>query len=359
MPTISFLSLSTGRLMAHVITMNMKLLEGQCYSISNFAITENNGKLPLLLHKYKISFYKGTIVTRIDPFDNNVNGFILEPFNWLLDGTHHYHEHEAVGTPTIHNALFGTKMFINRDVPEILAFRQRVKELPEYDESQFKIEVFTPQEAVVTIVEVFHGALKKMVASIREYSIKRMGGHIPPARNATGKRMLWRVKLPHLWVKARLPFTVKSMVQIRLHPELDKLVGKNFMFKLYHSQYNMNNNNYTYMCDAFNDDPETIKHFKASFLEDSLTFEQDYTMDGYNKLIYVIHDETSYNKDQLREQHVRLYDSLTSEQKGIYSTVMDAVDKHKGGMFFVYGTVVLERHTFTRPCRLPYVLKVK
>nr|GEY19173.1 replication protein A 70 kDa DNA-binding subunit B [Tanacetum cinerariifolium] len=45
------------------------------------------------------------------------------------------------------------------------------------------------------------------------YSIKRMGRHIPPARNATGKWMLWRVKLSNLRVKARLPFTMKSMVQ--------------------------------------------------------------------------------------------------------------------------------------------------
>ncbi|GJT50943.1 ATP-dependent DNA helicase RRM3-like protein [Tanacetum coccineum] len=62
--------------------------------------------------------------------------------------------------------------------------------------------------------------------------------------------------------------------------------------------------------------------------------DQEYTMDGYNRLIY---DETSYNKDQLREQHVKLYGSLTTEQKGIYSTGMDAVDNNKGGMFFVYG----------------------
>ncbi|GJT38070.1 replication protein A 70 kDa DNA-binding subunit B [Tanacetum coccineum] len=206
--------------------------EGQCYAISNFAIAENSGKLPLLPHKYKISFYKGTVVTRIDSFDNNVNGFILEPFNRLLDGTRQYHEHEAVGscvrlllaekirrvvvvedsesnqldcifwdqwvnmwdeyavkrdelghvvfilqlgkvkywdgTPSIHNALFRTKMFINRDLPEILSFRQRLKELPEYDESQFKISLFTPQKSVVTIVEFFNGAVKKMVSSIRE-----------------------------------------------------------------------------------------------------------------------------------------------------------------------------------------------
>ncbi|GKE58880.1 replication protein A 70 kDa DNA-binding subunit B [Tanacetum coccineum] len=216
--------------------------EGQCYSISNFAIAENSGRLPLLPHKYKISFYEGTVVTRIDDFDNNVNGFILEPFNRLLDGTRQYHEHEAVdiigsvvaigdvvpvqsaagrkirrtvviedfesnqldctfwdqwanmwdeyalkrdelghvvfilqlgkvkywdGTPSIHNALFGTKMFINRDLPEILSFRQRLKELPEYDENQFKISLFTPQKPVVIISEFFNGAVKKMVSSIQ------------------------------------------------------------------------------------------------------------------------------------------------------------------------------------------------
>ncbi|KAL6524743.1 hypothetical protein OROMI_030336 [Orobanche minor] len=216
---------------------------GKCYSISNFAIAENTGRLALLPFKYKISFYKGTIVTRIEPFDNNVNGFILEPFNRLLNSTSQYHEHEAVdvigsviaigdivpvmsaagrkirrtvviedddsnqldctfwdnwatlwdeyaqkresmghvvfilqlgkakywdGTPAIYNALFGTKMFINRDLPKILSFRQRVKELPNYDEAQFKIELFTPHKPIVTIAEFFHGAVKKMVASIRE-----------------------------------------------------------------------------------------------------------------------------------------------------------------------------------------------
>ncbi|GJX46439.1 ATP-dependent DNA helicase PIF1-like protein [Tanacetum coccineum] len=57
-------------------------------------------------------------------------------------------------------------------------------------------------------------------------------------------------------------------------------------------------------------------------------------MDGYNRLIY---DETSYNKDEQRDQHVGLYGCLTSKQKCIYSTVMDTVKKNKGGMYFVYG----------------------
>ncbi|GJZ47341.1 uncharacterized protein Tco_0601173 [Tanacetum coccineum] len=59
----------------------------------------------------------------------------------------------------------------------------------------------------------------------------------------------------------------------------------------------------------------------------------EYTMDGYNRLV---HDELSYNKDKLKEEHKRLYVTLTGEQKGIYGTIMDYVDKNKGGMFFVY-----------------------
>ncbi|GJU61123.1 ATP-dependent DNA helicase RRM3-like protein [Tanacetum coccineum] len=59
----------------------------------------------------------------------------------------------------------------------------------------------------------------------------------------------------------------------------------------------------------------------------------EYTMDGYNRLV---HDELSYDKDKLKEEHKRLYVTLTEEQKGIYRTIMDYVDKNKGGMFFVY-----------------------
>ncbi|GJT19857.1 ATP-dependent DNA helicase PIF1-like protein [Tanacetum coccineum] len=62
--------------------------------------------------------------------------------------------------------------------------------------------------------------------------------------------------------------------------------------------------------------------------------DQEYTMARYNRLIF---DETLYDPEKLKEQHATLYGSLTTEQKGIYSTVMNAVDNNKGGMFFVYG----------------------
>nr|GEX17539.1 hypothetical protein [Tanacetum cinerariifolium] len=50
--------------------------------------------------------------------------------------------------------------------------------------------------------------------------------------------------------------------------------------------------------------------------------DHEYTMDRYNRLIY---DETSYDKDQLREQHVKLYGSLTTEQKAALRSKGDIV----------------------------------
>nr|GEW06387.1 hypothetical protein [Tanacetum cinerariifolium] len=56
------------------------------------------------------------------------------------------------------------------------------------------------------------------------------------------------------------------------------------------------------------------------------------------KMIFrLIYDELSYNHDELRDQHQRLFVSLKKEQKQSYATVMEAVDKENGGMFFVYG----------------------
>ncbi|GKC22106.1 ATP-dependent DNA helicase PIF1-like protein [Tanacetum coccineum] len=62
--------------------------------------------------------------------------------------------------------------------------------------------------------------------------------------------------------------------------------------------------------------------------------DQEYTMAGYNRLIF---DETSYDPEKLKEHHATLYGSLTTEQKGIYSIVTNAVDYNKGRKFFVYG----------------------
>ncbi|GKC59671.1 ATP-dependent DNA helicase PIF1, partial [Tanacetum coccineum] len=59
-----------------------------------------------------------------------------------------------------------------------------------------------------------------------------------------------------------------------------------------------------------------------------------FTMASYNRLV---HDELKYKKEKLKQEHKRLYTTLINEQKGIYQTLIDAVNGDKGGMFFVYG----------------------
>ena len=58
------------------------------------------------------------------------------------------------------------------------------------------------------------------------------------------------------------------------------------------------------------------------------------TMDNFNRLVY---DERKYNRDELRHQHEQFYSTLTSEQRDIYGSIMEAVVEDSGGMFFVYG----------------------
>nr|GEU57118.1 hypothetical protein [Tanacetum cinerariifolium] len=243
--------------------------EGQCYSISDFAIAENSGMLPLLPHKYKISFYKGTIVIRIDSFDNNVNGFILEPFNRLLDGTRQYHEHEVVVVAI--GDIVPIQYAVGRKIRRTVVIEDsELKELPEYDETQFKISLFTPQKPVVTIpwssqeYGVKHP--NRIALSTQRFTgyTKKIGGPTLPVRSVTRRSMLLKVKLPHLLGKAKLPSTVKTMVSYKLHLDL---VGKRFLFKIFYSDYNVNNN-HTYRCDAVNDDPTMIKHFKDIFLDE-------------------------------------------------------------------------------------------
>nr|GEW53094.1 hypothetical protein [Tanacetum cinerariifolium]GEY26379.1 hypothetical protein [Tanacetum cinerariifolium] len=159
---------------------------GQCYILSNFGIAENSGRLPLLPHIYKISFCKCTTATRIEPFDSNTNGFILKPFNHLLNPEHHqYYENDDVdligsvvgiddivlvmsvaGLPSIHNALFRTNIFINRNISKIEAFKKRVQERDGYEANQVKIELFSHEVKVVSIAEFFHGAINRMVNGI-------------------------------------------------------------------------------------------------------------------------------------------------------------------------------------------------
>jgi len=51
----------------------------------------------------------------------------------------------------------------------------------------------------------------------------------------------------------------------------------------------------------------------------------------------LIHEETSYNRRVLGEEHLRLMSTMTAEQRGVYDTIMTRVNQNKPGLFFLYG----------------------
>ncbi|GKC55981.1 replication protein A 70 kDa DNA-binding subunit B, partial [Tanacetum coccineum] len=157
------------------------LQDGICYVISNFGVTENGGKLPLLPHAWKVSFYKNTNVTRVDQIDDNLIGFRNEPFTRILDTNEEYEDLldswakkwneyaenlDIVGhidvmlmlgkvkywnnAPSVHNALFGTQMYINKSIPELLSFRHRYEGREEYDANEHKIQLVAHETKVET-----------------------------------------------------------------------------------------------------------------------------------------------------------------------------------------------------------------
>ncbi|KAL6513803.1 hypothetical protein OROMI_034502 [Orobanche minor] len=371
--------------------------EGQCYIISNFGIAENGGKLPLVPHRFKISFYKTTIVTRIEPFDNNTHGFILEPFNHLGDPEHYqYYDNDSVdvigsvvgiektipvisaggkkvrrtivvedaeanrlnltfwdkwatmwdqyankrdaidhlvvilqlgkvkywdGTAPVHNALFGSKIFVNRDIPEITEFKTRVQKRDGFQLDQLKIEVFSPEVKVQTMTEFFLGCVKRMVGGIRDcepmstiHRIHKESGWAYTACKECNKRVdvvegrnrksvficedhgsvqpVSRFKVilrlidesgssPVVFFNTQFSklFGHTAWELMETHgmdpaeywpQEVDNIIGKKCLFKIYYSEYNVNRNNHTYGCDGFSENVDFINHFKKDFLEDDV-----------------------------------------------------------------------------------------
>ena len=104
----------------------------------------------------------------------------------------------TAGKPTVSNAMYGSKLYINDNIPEIAAFRKRLllaylctnythvkthciainecitshyhryQEGDGYQEKKMVLSVFSPNKKVYTVEEFFAGAIKRMVGSIRE-----------------------------------------------------------------------------------------------------------------------------------------------------------------------------------------------
>ncbi|XP_076953686.1 uncharacterized protein LOC143627850 [Bidens hawaiensis] len=59
------------------------------------------------------------------------------------------------------------------------------------------------------------------------------------------------------------------------------------------------------------------------------------SVDSANNRLII--EETCYDRESLQHEFDTLFVSLTDEQRGIYNEINNAIEKEKGGVFFVYG----------------------
>ncbi|GKA46553.1 replication protein A 70 kDa DNA-binding subunit B [Tanacetum coccineum] len=199
-----------------------------------------------------------------------------------------------------------------------------VEERDGYEANQVKFELFSPEVKVVSIALFFHGAINRMVDGIRDseqdshcivyariHRIYKEHGWAYTACKSCNKKvdiLTWQNR-PPVYVceehgnvqpasrfkvivrvidnsgSAPLLFYNNNFVKLfgytaseliekyNMDPdeywpeELDNIVGKKCLFKLFYSKYNVAKNNHTYRCDSFSEDVELINHFKNNFID--------------------------------------------------------------------------------------------
>lgn len=58
----------------------------------------------------------------------------------------------------------------------------------------------------------------------------------------------------------------------------------------------------------------------------------------------LIHHELSYDRVSLAKKSEGMISKLNDDQKNVYDSIIKAISKDKGVVFFVYGYEVLRRH---------------
>ncbi|GKC18633.1 ATP-dependent DNA helicase PIF1-like protein [Tanacetum coccineum] len=78
----------------------------------------------------------------------------------------------SIGACKIRRTIFiedeETQRYINKSIPELLSFRHRYEGREEYDANEHRIQLVSHETKIVTPQEFMHGAVKQLVASIRE-----------------------------------------------------------------------------------------------------------------------------------------------------------------------------------------------
>ncbi|GJZ86787.1 replication protein A 70 kDa DNA-binding subunit B [Tanacetum coccineum] len=253
------------------------LQDGICYLISNFGVTENGGRLPLLPHDWKLLFYRNTNVTRIDQFDDNFTGFKSEPFTRILDTNEEYEEHNSVdviGTVVGIGEIVAVNSIGSKKIRRTVVIEdEEYESREEYDANKNKIQLVAHEPKVVTPQQFLNGAVKKLVGSIREtkpdtecviyasvHSIQYESGWTYIGCKVCSKKVE-----P---VAAKGPYTsrTKQTWWCTKH-ESQEQVSSRVKF----SEFNHNNNSHVYRCERVTNDEEIINFWKQGFVEDQVT----------------------------------------------------------------------------------------
>ncbi|GJS11220.1 replication protein A 70 kDa DNA-binding subunit B [Tanacetum coccineum] len=248
--------------------------------------------------KWKISFYKGTEVTRIDQIDDNLIGFVNEPFSRILGTNNEYHDHDCVD-------VIGSVVSVGDIVPvngygyskvrrTVVIEDTHYEANTGYNASEFKIEIHNPDSHVVTPAEFMQGCLRKMVGMIHDiepetycvvyatiHSIQYENGwaytackacntKVTPIQTKVGsssrnKKQLWHFKNHGETYAVVSRF--KIIVRIFDESGSAQIIGKQYLFKIKYSQFNHNNNSHVYRAEKVIEDVETINYFKNGFVK--------------------------------------------------------------------------------------------
>nr|GEV70648.1 replication protein A 70 kDa DNA-binding subunit B [Tanacetum cinerariifolium] len=277
--------------------------EGSCYRITDFGVGENGGKFPLLNHRYKLNFYRNTIVTRVIHFDQNMCGFKLEPLQNFT--TRRFGNTNTVDKASVINCLFSTKLYLDDNIPEIVAFKQRYLRNNGEDEKNHAISLFSPMKKEVTIEDFLleydatvYAKVHKIIVrmAVLMLDAKDLGiihpSHQRRSNNSGGEKAMKLLKLYKVIVRvidqtgsaSLLLFDdmISQLVGVPCYklkeqyganaentfPEelTNNNVGKRLLLRATYSEYNISNNNHVYQVKMMSENPEFITHFKKDFI---------------------------------------------------------------------------------------------
>ncbi|GKB36119.1 replication protein A 70 kDa DNA-binding subunit B [Tanacetum coccineum] len=164
--------------------------------------------------------------------------------------------------PAIHNALFGTRIYVNKDITPLQSFRKSYEANTGYNASEFKIEIHNPDIHVITPAEFMQGCLRKMVGMIRNIEpenilfkiIVRIFDESGSAQVVLFDNNVYKMTKLSAWQIME----EQGMDANQYFPDdLNQIIGKQYLFKIKYSQFNHNNNSHVYRAEKDEEDDIT------------------------------------------------------------------------------------------------------